>query len=81
MSDKLLRISEAVAVDCAHISAEVDDTSRLLMPNSKTDRTRQGAIVFLGKATMDTIAAYCQLAGIESGPCFGKGAVNRTPAP
>ena len=40
MSDGLLRISEAVAVDGAHISAETDGTGRLLIPNSKTDQRR-----------------------------------------
>ena len=70
MSDGLLRISEAVAVDCAHISAETDGTGRLLIPNSKTDQTGQGAMVFLSKTTMDAVDAYRQLAGIESGPLF-----------
>ena len=70
MSDGLLRISEAVAVDCAHISAETDGTGRLLIPNSKTDQTGQGAVVFLSKTTMDAVAAYRQLAGIASGPLF-----------
>ncbi|MDE2807172.1 MAG: tyrosine-type recombinase/integrase [Gemmatimonadota bacterium] len=70
MSDGLLRISEAVAVDCAHISAEMDGTGRLLIPSSKTDQTGQGAVVFLSKTTMDAVDAYRQLAGIESGPLF-----------
>ena len=70
MSDGLLRISEAVAVDCAHISAEADGTGRLLIPNSKTDQTGQGAVVFLSKTTMDAVDAYRQLAGIEDGPLF-----------
>ena len=70
MSDGLLRISEAVAVDCEHISAEADGTGRLLIPNSKTDQTGQGAVVFLSKTTMDAVDAYRQLAGIEYGPLF-----------
>ena len=70
MSDGLLRISEAVAVDCEHISTEADGTGRLLIPSAKTDQTGQGAVVFLSKTTMDAVDAYRQLVGIESGPLF-----------
>ena len=70
MSDGLLRISEAVAVDCAHISTEADGTGRLLIPSSKTDQTGQGAVVFLSKATLAAVEQYRQLAGILDGPLF-----------
>ncbi len=70
MSDGLLRISEAVAVDCAHVSKEADSTGRLLIPSSKTDQTGQGAVVFLSKATLAAVEQYRQLAGILDGPLF-----------
>ena len=58
------------AVDCPQISAETDGTGRLLIPNSKTDQTGQGAVVFLSKTTMDAVDAYRQLAGMDTGPLF-----------
>ena len=70
MSDGLLRISEAVAVDCAHLQPEADGTGRLLIPSSKTDQEGKGAVVFLSKTTRAAVKQYRQLAGILDGPLF-----------
>ena len=55
MSDGLLRISEAVAIDCEHITTEKDGSGRLLIPRSKTDQEGQGAVVFLHPRTVKAI--------------------------
>ena len=46
MSDGLLRIGEAVAIDCEHITTEKDGSGRLLIPRSKTDQegARRGGV-------------------------------------
>ena len=72
MSDGLLRISEAVAVDCAHISVETDGTGRLLIPNSKTDQTGQGAVVFLSKTTMNPLMPIASSPALSPGHCFAR---------
>ena len=38
MSDALLRIGEAVAIDCEHITVEADGSGRLRIPSSKSDQ-------------------------------------------
>ena len=70
MSDGLLRISEAVAVDYAHVQTEADGTGRLSIPSSKTDQEGKAAVVFLSKTTLAAVEQYRQLAGILDGPLF-----------
>ena len=70
MSDGLLRISEAVAIDCEHITTEKDGSGRLLIPRSKTDQEGQGAVVFLHPRTVKAIERLTARAGYWKGPLF-----------
>ena len=64
MSDCLLRISEAVAVD-------VEDIDRVLTIHaSKTDQEGEGIVLYVGTPTRRAISNYRQAGGIESGALF-----------
>lgn len=64
MSDCLLRISEAVAVD----AADVDNV--LTIRRSKTDQESEGTTLYVGVPTREVIRRYCKSGGITSGPLF-----------
>ena len=64
MSDCLLRISEAVAVDIENI-----DTT-LTIRSSKTDQEGKGESLFIGEPTLEAIDTYCKAGEIESGALF-----------
>ena len=70
MSDCLLRVSEAVALDLAALKFESDGTGRLSIRHSKTDQEGQGETLFVGVPTISRIRAWIAGAGIESGPLF-----------
>lgn len=70
MSDGLLRISEAMHIDCEHISEEADGSGRLLVPLSKTDQEGKGALLYLKPNTLRAIRAYQARAGFMDGPLF-----------
>lgn len=70
MSDALLRIGEAVAIDCEHITTEFDGSGRLLLHQSKTDQEGKGASLFLTARTVDTIKQLQQKADYTTGPLF-----------
>ena len=70
MSDALLRIGEAVSIDCEHITTEFDESGRLLLLRSKTDQEGRGASLFLTVRTVDTIRQLLQKAGYTEGPLF-----------
>ena len=70
MSDALLRISEAVHIDCEHITEEADGSARLLVPTSKTDQEGRGAVLYLKPGTLHAIRHYQSLAGFMEGPLF-----------
>ena len=70
MSDCLLRVSEAVALDLDAITFESDGTGRLSIRHSKTDQEGQGATLFVGAPTISRIRAWVAGAAIESGPLF-----------
>lgn len=64
MSDCLLRISEAVAVD-------VEDIDRVLTIHaSKTDQEGEGVVLYVGEPTRRAIRNYRQAGGIEAGALF-----------
>ena len=65
MSDCLLRISEAVAVNVEDIS-----DSTLVVHRSKTDQTGEGAVLFVGKETIDLIRRYQAVSEVSSGALF-----------
>ena len=64
MSDCLLRISEAVAVNVEDVG------SVLTLHTSKTDQEGEGTAPYIGDPTRRVIRRYCRRAGIESGTLF-----------
>jgi site-specific recombinase XerD len=67
MSDCLLRISEAVAVDVADVD------SVLTVHQSKTNPGTTGipdVTLYIGAPTQEAIKRYCKAAGITEGPLF-----------
>ena len=65
MSDCLLRISEAVAVDVSDLQK-----STLTVRFSKTDQEGRGEKLFVGDTTLKLIRRYRRKAGIEDGALF-----------
>ena len=65
MSDCLLRISEAVAVDVGDLQK-----ATLRVKSSKTDQEGRGEVLFIGDATLKLIRRYRRKAGIEDGALF-----------
>lgn len=70
MSDGLLRVSEASAVDCEDIRVLDDGSGRLLVRRSKTDQTGRGCERYLGAPTVKRIKAWLDAGGIGEGPLF-----------
>ena len=70
MSDCLLRVSEAVALDLDALKFESDGTGRLSIRHSKTDQEGLGETLFVGAPTISRIRAWITGAGIASGPLF-----------
>ena len=65
MSDCLLRISEAVAVNVGDLHK-----STLRIKSSKTDQEGQGEVLYVGGPTLKLIDRYCTRAEIQSGALF-----------
>ena len=70
MSDCLLRVSEAVALQVDDLQLEEDGTARLTIGRSKTDQEGEGTILYVGAPTVSRIRAWLAAASIESGPIF-----------
>ena len=70
MSDALLRIGEAVAIDCEHITTEADGSGRLAIHRSKTDQEGKGASLYLTARTVEAIRQLQARAGYTVGPLF-----------
>ena len=70
MSDCLLRVSEAVALQVDDLQLEEDGTARLTIGRSKTDQEGEGTILYVGAPTVGRIRAWLAAASIESGPIF-----------
>ena len=64
MSDGLLRISEAAALDLADLNFE---DQALTIRRSKTDQEDAGAVVYTGRPTLERLKAWIQAAGITGG--------------
>ena len=65
MSDCLLRVSEAVAVNCGDLK---DKT--LVVKSSKTDQEGRGEVLYVTSDTRRVIRRYRELSGITAGPLF-----------
>lgn len=64
MSDCLLRISEAIAVDVEDVD------SVLTIHQSKTDQDSEGTTLYVGDPTQEVIRRYCEAGGITDGALF-----------
>ena len=65
MSDCLLRVSEAVAVNCGDFKKNT-----LLIAFSKTDQEGRGEALYVGDSTLNLIKRYRSKAGIKQGALF-----------
>ena len=65
MSDCLLRISEAVAVNVGDLQK-----STLRIKSSKTDQEGRGEVLYVGGPTLKLIKRYCTRGEIKSGALF-----------
>lgn len=78
--DAGLRVSELVAINCAHVAEQDDGSGLFVIPHSKTDQEGRGATAWLSPDTMRRLAAWRSEAGIADGPLFRRVAVVRTQA-
>ena len=70
MSDAMLRVSEAEALDYDDLRHAEDGTARLTIRHSKTDQEGDGAVMFLGKQAAKHLVYWTDAAGISEGPLF-----------
>ncbi len=71
MSDCLLRISEAVAINIDDLGcSETGHGSTLLIRKSKTDQEGHGEHKFVGEPTMQIIKRYIEVSAINGGALF-----------
>ena len=70
MSDGLLRISEAAAIEFADFSLAQDGSGCVLVARSKTDQMGRGTLLYLRACTMRRISAWTAASGIQAGPLF-----------
>ena len=71
MSDALLRVSEAAALDVADVQRQVDGSGTVTITSSKTDQEGRGHVRYLGAPTMQRLSAWLSAAGITvGGPLF-----------
>ena len=68
MSDCLLRVSEAVALQVDGLQLESDGTGRLTIGQSKTDQEGEGAVLFVGAPTVS------RGPGVDAGRLYRVGA-------
>ena len=69
MSDCLLRVSEASALDVADISF-VDDSLQVVVRRSKTDQEGDGAVLYAGPPTARLAHLWLATTGIDEGALF-----------
>lgn len=70
MSDGLLRISEAAAIQYADVRHSRDGTGRVHVTRSKTDQEARGSVLYLRACTMRRVSAWTDASGIRSGPLY-----------
>ena len=69
MSDCLLRVAEAAALNVADISF-VDDWLQVVVRRSKTDQEGDGAVLYAGPPTARLARLWLATAGIDDGALF-----------
>lgn len=67
MSDALLRVSEAAAINVCDVDF---NESTLFIPRSKTDQTGKGATLYLGPQTLEAVRTWIEKAELTDGPLF-----------
>ncbi|MCY3873086.1 MAG: tyrosine-type recombinase/integrase [Rhodobacteraceae bacterium] len=70
MSDAMLRVSEASALEWQDVTREADGSGRLTVRRQNTDKEGEGEKLYLGPATMKRLDAWQEAAGIGTGPLF-----------
>lgn len=70
MSDALLRVGEAAALDVEDVGRADDGSGSVHIRRSKTDQHGAGVSLFLRRATMIRVDAWLQAAAIEDGALF-----------
>lgn len=70
MSDAMLRVSEASALDWQDIVGKADGSGRLTVRRSKTGQEGEGATLYLGPTAMRRLDAWKEVAGARTGPLF-----------
>lgn len=70
MSDALLRISEIAALTVDDVEFREDSSGLVHVRRSKTDQEAEGAMLYLGPATVDRVKRWMETAGVDSGPLF-----------
>ena len=81
MSDCALRVSEASAIDVEDLARREDGSATVLIRRSKTDQEANGAVLYLGKSTMDRIDVWRVAAGVHHGPLLRRLTGRGTPTP
>ena len=81
MSDALLRVSEASALNVADMQRAEDGSGTLTILRSKTDQQARGHVRYLGASTVVRIGAYLDRAGHHDGPLFRRVYRGDKPAP
>ena len=77
MSDCLLRVSEATALQVDHLALEADGTARLAIEHSKTDQEGTGAVLFVGAPTVSRLRAWMRVRRDRVGSAVSPGSPRR----
>ncbi|MDE0321553.1 MAG: tyrosine-type recombinase/integrase [Acidimicrobiaceae bacterium] len=70
MSDAMLRVGEASALDAGDIVRADDGTGRVMVARSKTDPEGEGAALYLRASTVARVDAWLAAAKHHDGPLF-----------
>lgn len=70
MSDALLRVGEAAALDADDIHPADDGRGAVTVRRSKTDQNGEGASLYLRRVTMTRVGAWLEAAAIDGGALF-----------
>ncbi|MCY3875136.1 MAG: tyrosine-type recombinase/integrase [Rhodobacteraceae bacterium] len=70
MSDAMLRVGEASALDWQDIVREADGSGRLIVRRSKMGQKGEDATLYLGPATMRRLDAWQKVSDARTGPLF-----------
>lgn len=70
MSDAMLRVSEASALDVDDVIRADDGTGRIVVARSKNDQEGEGAALYLRASTVTRVDAWLAAAAHHDGPLF-----------